>query len=103
MSNKRISAKAIITAVIEATGIKPEYVQLSKYEGEYYWSGKVGSVFSSANTYNRKLTDSTIEDWVKGFASQVEDTIEFTEHKHINDYIESINWEVEFDIMTEDY
>ncbi|MCY9861495.1 hypothetical protein OTK49_03060 [Vibrio coralliirubri] len=97
MKSTRITVKAILKAVVDATGIKPEYVELGKFEGEYYWNGKSGSLFSGSNTYCRRLTDSTLEDWVDGYQRKVKETLEFTEYNHINELIESINWAVEYE------
>lgn len=34
------SKKHIIDTVVQETGLKREYINLMKFEGEYYWSGK---------------------------------------------------------------
>lgn len=92
-TRKSITKKSIIAAIIEATGIKPEYVEFSKFEGEYYWCGKAAATFKETNTYLKRLNDAPLERWVTDFEAKVKDTLQYSGFTHINDYIESIEWD----------
>ncbi|HGS5694416.1 TPA: hypothetical protein ACMDWD_003361 [Vibrio cholerae] len=88
-----LTKKMIIKAAIKSTGIRLEYIELVKFEGEYHWGGKAGAVFDEMNTYYKKLDDVPLERWINDLESKIASVLETSNFKHINDYIESVDWD----------
>ncbi|HHJ3076824.1 TPA: hypothetical protein ACPVZG_000620 [Vibrio parahaemolyticus] len=90
---KKVSKNLILAQITKVTGIKYEYIGLEKFGNEYYWCGKAAATFDETNTYLTNLRDVPLERWVQDFQSKVEETLRNSEYNHINDYIESIDWD----------
>ncbi len=100
----RLTVNTIIKAVCDATGLNPEYIELFKAlesdGGTYYWGGKAAACFTEANTYCRRLDDSSIQDWIRGLEIKIQDCrpwdypLETYTGADLNKHIESIDWDV---------
>lgn len=91
-----ITSKKVIAAAAKFTGVKPEYIELIKDEGFWYWGGKAGSLFDSCMTYNN-LNDVSLERWAEDFESRVQTCLLSFNAKTMNDLIEEIDWNIEYD------
>ena len=89
----RLTKQKIVTAVCVKHNIKPEYLDLDKFEGEYYWSGKLAALLNETCTYKRTLNSNwTLVDWQKHFGRVLAAS---NLPSDLNAYIESIDWSVE--------
>lgn len=91
----KFSAKAIINAASEASGVKVENIELFKDDGFYYWGGKAGASMRGSCIYVNRLSDfDSVERWVADFTSKCEEAIRNTDHSTMQEYIDSIDWEI---------
>jgi hypothetical protein len=76
--------------------IPRDYIDLLKLEGEYYWEGKLGAVLTSTLIGRATLKDTPYSFWVDDLSNKINN---FTDEWNpcIVEYIESINWEVEYE------
>lgn len=91
----RVTRKAILNAVCTEFNIKPEYIEMERFDGAYCWSGKLAACFDSTEAIN-KLTDWSIERWKDDFALRLE-SIELGDFPDYNAYVESLDWDVEYE------
>ncbi|WP_070962891.1 hypothetical protein [Vibrio sonorensis] len=95
----RLTVKSIVAQAAQKTGVKQEYIELMKASEGYFWCGKAGATFSESLAYNR-LSDVSMERWIEDFEHRVNEVMSglgMSEYAHFNDYIESIDWNVEFE------
>lgn len=89
-----MTKKQILKMVSNSFNIPFEYLDLIRFEGEYYWGGKVGAVFTATSVGRVTLKETPLQYWVEDFNSKFE---EFKSDNTIDiiDYIESIDWKIE--------
>lgn len=90
----KITAKSIIKAASDASGVKVEHIELFKDDGFYYWGGEAGACMTGSCIYVNRLTDfATIDRWVADFMSKCEEAVKFKDIT-MQEYIDSIDWRV---------
>jgi hypothetical protein len=92
----KLSKKIIIGAVKKETGLTE--FDLAKFDGEYYWVGKIGSLFSESSTHYRTLNhpNVSLSRWVADFVNRVKE-VEQEHATDIKSVIKKIDWNVEFE------
>ena len=87
-----LSKKKIIVAVAAEFDVKPEYIGLDKFEGEYYWIGKLPALFTGTCIYINNLSQWPLSRWIEDFKFKLKES-ELS--GDLNAKVEAINWEVE--------
>jgi hypothetical protein len=90
----RITRKSIEKAIKKETGLD---VEVKRYDLEYYFTGKVASLFCESSTYYTVLnhTNITLESFVFMFKDRVK-KVEKEFEQDIATIIDNIDWEVDF-------
>ncbi len=95
-SPAKLTKKIIVDAACKRFNIKPEYLTLYKSEGEYYWGGKLASITRGSCTYLTSIKESKgLEQWLGTLENELKDSNLLD--TDINGYIESINWNVDYE------
>ncbi len=93
---KKLTQKVIVNAACEKFNIKPEYLTLYRHEGDYYWGGKLASVLRGSCTYLTSIKESKgLDQWLGTLENELKDAGLLD--TDINGYIESINWNVDYE------
>ena len=101
----RLTIKLIENTISKLTGIKVEYIKLSRFDGEYTWGGKSGVCFSEMTTHYSTLGN--LERFIDSYTyalSEWDLEINGQENRNLlamgsdmNSYIESIDWDVDYE------
>lgn len=88
-----ITKKTIISRIKKETGLKD--IELDKFDGEYYWIGKVAALFDETCTYYRTLNHPNVplEYWVNNCKKKIEKAEEI-HGKPIQELVDSIDWNI---------
>ncbi|MBU2968757.1 hypothetical protein KO527_05265 [Pseudoalteromonas sp. C2R02] len=94
---KAPTKKAIVQAVCTKFNIKPEYLNIDKDDGFYYWTGFAACMLDGSCTYIKYLSDWTLDRWVADFESKLEEWQEYRDEgeRDMNTEIEKINWDID--------
>jgi hypothetical protein len=93
----KLTARKICDAAAKRHNLDPEWVDLSRDQGTWYWGGKAACVFDSSMVSYINLNDWPIERWLEDFDSHVSEWQEnpFNSDRTLREYINSITWELE--------
>mgnify|MGYP005991950471 CR=1 FL=1 len=95
----KLTIKIICEAAAKRHGLKPDMVELSRYENVWHWTGKVGAVFSSSEALMGRLDGWSFDRWMEDFDSCVEEwRIGRSEELSLRDHINSIDWDIDSDV-----
>lgn len=89
--------KSVIAAAAMATSIKESDIELFTDEGQYYWGGKAGSLFSDTLIGVRRLNDRPLEFWVDDFKRKVAANLNRSNYSSFQELIDSVDWLVEYE------
>jgi hypothetical protein len=64
----------ILKVVCNHFDLKSEYIDLLKFEGEYYWAGKLSFFLNNTRTPFAQFSDQPIERWLEDLSIKIEES-----------------------------
>jgi len=92
----KLTAKKICDTIAKRHNLKPEWVELFRSEGTWYWGGKAATVFNSSMVAHMKLNDWALDRWVEDFNGHLEEWQSYQD-KPLHEYLEGVEWGLKAD------